>query len=140
MFITLGLAELVLQVNGALMEMAPSIGDNTAQYRQIPYTTESIVSECVSVAGSSRYEEDLQLFLLNMKYHLYPFCNGQIENMSACCLQLIYALKQKFKEFQWFDSDGSCPWRFVGFEGPFHIQLGKPDGNTNKNTGNDPQY
>lgn len=132
MFITLGLAAFVQPVNVALMNMNPVIGTYPNQ-RNIPYTTESIVSACVKVAASCNFAEDLDQFLRDIAHHLSPFCTGSTQEITSVSTQLIQHLRNKFKEYQWYDSDGSCPWRFVGFVDYFDIQLGKPDHASNTN-------
>lgn len=130
MEITLGLAEFVLPINGALMNMAPSITDNN-RTRSQPYTTEDIVSTCVKIAGSSYMQSELDQYLVDISHHLSPFAYGSTAEVTQAISHLIYMLQLKFKEYGWYDSDGSCPWRFVGFEGYMNINLGKPDVQTN---------
>lgn len=126
MVITLGLAHQVLPINAALMNMAASIAHgNEIRYR--PYTTEDIVSNCVKLAGSSYMQAELDAYLVELAHHLSPYANGSTAELALAISQLIYILQLKFKEYGWYDSDGSCPWRFSGFEGYMDIQLGKPD-------------
>lgn len=126
MQLTLGLAEFVLPINAALMNMNPSITVNGTQ-TNIPYKTEDIVSNCVKLAGSSYMQQELDQYIVEISHHLSPFANGSTAELVTAISHLIYMLQLKFKEYGWYDSDGSCPWRFVGFEGYMNIQLGKPD-------------
>lgn len=135
MVITLGLGPHVMVVQNALAGMAPSIGQGPT-YRELPYTVETVTSNCVKIAGSSYLADELDQFLRDLSYHLSPFCNGSTKEITEAITRLIHLLQVKFKEYQWYDSDGSCPWRFVGFVDYFDIQLGKPDhANTSSNTG-----
>lgn len=126
MIIIFGEAAHVHPINSALMNMNPNIGEGQ-NVRYIPYTTESIVSNCVKIAGSCNMAEDLDQYMREVAHHLSPFCNGSTEEITKAISHLIYIIQLKFKQYQWYDSDGSCPWRFVGFVGLFDIQLGKPD-------------
>lgn len=130
MLVVIGFNQHTVEMQRIMANFPARVNTVADSYLDFPYTIDDVISRCVKVASiqdkqAREYESQFQL--TELKHNLAIFDPQLSYEISNLCNLLVSDLVLFFTKNQWYDSDGSCPFRYNGYVGNFDIQLVKPD-------------
>lgn len=122
----------VQEIKTALFTLPEILYDrNNVIIARREYGLERIVSQAIRIAGSPPYmrDSDHELLIREINEHLKLFDTFAVERLLRTISNFIRNVVLVFTNQQWYDDEGSSPWRFYNWVSinSFDIHLIKPE-------------